>query len=113
MKYLLLLAIFPFLMSSECKKEKESLPACIQAKIDEIKAMPRWNPPATVDEYQYKGQRVFLFSSNCCDQFNYVYSETCTVVCAPSGGITGRGDGNCSDFTANAKHVKLVWKDPR
>ena len=55
----------------------------------------------------------FLFSSNCCDQYNVAYDENCKAICAPSGGIAGSGDRKCLDFSSTAKFVKLVWKDPR
>jgi len=115
MKSLLLtLAIFLTMVAEKCKRDKEErVPVCIQQKIDQIKKEPKWNPPAEVHEYIYNDRRVFYFSSNCCDQYNMVYDENCNVVCAPSGGITGKGDGKCSDFNNNAKEVKLIWKDDR
>ena len=118
MKYLLLLLSLPALTSDTCKNKKsanttDNIPVCIQAQIDSIKKEPRWNPPAQVDEYEYNGKRVFLFSSDCCDHFNVAYDSNCQAICAPSGGITGRGDGKCADFESKAKHIKLVWKDSR
>jgi hypothetical protein len=80
-----------------CKKEK-LLPECIQQKIEAIKAQPKWNPPAQVDEYVYQGKRVYLFSADCCDQYTQAFDENCNYICAPSGGITGKGDGRCADF---------------
>jgi hypothetical protein len=65
------------------------------------------------DEYRYNGKRVFLFSSDCCDQFNQVVDEQCNYICAPSGGITGKGDRKCTDFADKAELVKVVWKDER
>ena len=114
MKYLLFL-IIPFLADSTCNKAKQvtDTPACIQQKIDQIKAQPKWNPPAEVNEYMYQDKKVYLFSSNCCDQYNMLYDENCNALCAPSGGFTGRGDGKCADFNDKAKHVRLVWKDER
>jgi hypothetical protein len=101
-------------VAQKCNKEKEGkIPVCIQHRIDEIKKQPKWNPPAEVYEYNYNGKRVFYFSSDCCDNFDSVVDENCNYVCAPSGGITGKGDGKCKDFNANAKKVKLVWKDDR
>ncbi len=106
------------LLAATCKTNKSGgaladIPACIQTRIDSIKNLPKWNPPATVEEYRYKGQRVFLFSSDCCDQYNQVLDSSCAYICAPTGGITGGGDGRCSDFEKEAGFVKLVWKDPR
>ena len=130
MRALLLILLFPLLVSETCQEKKarkraalettapvpediNKIPVCIQAKIDSIKKLPRFNPPAEVTEYLYNEKRVFIFTSDCCDFFNAVYGENCEYVCAPSGGITGQGDFKCKDFTKNAKLVKLVWKDER
>lgn len=106
---LLLIVVFSF---GTCKKEA-LLPECIQQKIVAIKAQPKWNPPARVDEYLYNGKRVYLFSSDCCDQFNQLYDVNCNYICAPGGGITGKGDGKCSDFKTAAQFIRTVWKDER
>lgn len=118
MKYILLLLAVPALMSETCKNKKTNtemsgIPACVQARIDSIKKEPRWNPPAQVDEYNFNGKRVFLFSSNCCDQYNVLVDGDCIYQCAPTGGLTGKGDGQCPGFEQSATHIKLVWKDPR
>ena len=85
----------------------------MQQKIEAIKKEPRWNPPAEVNEYSYEGKQVYLFTSNCCDQYNSLYDIDCNNICAPSGGFTGKGDGKCNDFLKVATHIKLIWKDPR
>jgi len=95
------------------QQNQDTIPACIQQKIEDIKKEPRWNPPAEVHEYLYKGKRVFYFSSNCCDQYNTVYDSVCNYICAPSGGYSGEGDKKCPDFKATAQYVRLVWKDTR
>jgi hypothetical protein len=124
MKYILLMLLVTILMSETCKNKNpvatndqpgttEAIPSCIRQRIDSIKKEPRWNPPAQVNEYTYNDRRVFLFSSNCCDFFDPLFDSACNYIGAPYGGITGRGDGRCPDFDKTAKHVKLVWKDPR
>ena len=118
MKYILLLLSLPAFMQDGCKKKtgngsQAGIPVCIQQRIDSIKREPKWNPPAQVDEYSYDGKTVYLFSSNCCDQYNIVVDSACRYICAPTGGFSGRGDGKCADFEKNAKHNKLIWKDPR
>jgi hypothetical protein len=85
----------------------------VQQKISEIKAQPKWNPPAEINEYEYNGQRVFLVTADCCDQFITLIDDKCNYICAPSGGITGNGDGKCKDFLRKAKHIRRVWKDER
>lgn len=112
----ILLAGLVFLTSvsaRNCSKSKSDIPPCIQARIEEIKKEPRWNPPAEIYEYEYQGKRVFYFNSNCCDNFNPLVDEDCNYLCAPSGGYTGKGDRKCEDFNATAKKIRLVWKDDR
>jgi hypothetical protein len=112
--YLFTAVIFFSIAYQKCGKQAAPvIPDCIQAKIEAIKKQPRWNPPATVEEYRYKGQRIFVFSSNCCDQYNEAFDESCNYICAPSGGYTGKGDRKCEDFKQEAQFVKLVWKDDR
>jgi hypothetical protein len=113
MKYLVILLSFPSLLATQCDEQKGKIPSCIQQKIDSIKAVDKWNPPAEVNEYIYQDKHVYLFSADCCDQFNQLFDSNCNYICAPSGGITGKGDMKCPDFSASAKFVKLVWKDPR
>ena len=58
-------------------------------------------------------KKYTCFSSPCCDQYNNLYDSDCNLICAPSGGYTGKGDQKCLDFFDKAKHVKLIWKDDR
>lgn len=115
MKYYLFIAVILFAVAfQKCHKLPSlSIPPCIQEKIDGIKKQLRWNPPAEVNEYSYNGKRVFLFSADCCDQYHELVDENCNYLCAPSGGLTGKGDRKCEDFNAKATFVKLVWKDDR
>ncbi len=49
----------------------------------------------TIQKYTYGGQSAYLFTSPCCDQFNYLYDAEGRILCAPTGGFAGRGDGRC------------------
>jgi len=55
----------------------------------------------------YAGKPAYLIASPCCDKFDYLYDTRGIIVCAPSGGFTGRGDGSCPDIlgTASAKDL--------
>lgn len=87
------------------------IPSCIQKKIIEIQNNPIQNPPAKVQKWEVNGAIYYYITSNCCDQYNYLYDEGCTIICAPDGGITGFGDGKCFDFS-NLKKT-LIWEDNR
>jgi hypothetical protein len=114
MKWLVAAVLLTILRSQGCGKGKTTrIPPCIQDKIEAIAQQPKYNPPATVYRYLYADKYVYLFSSDCCDQYNYLYDKDCNVICAPTGGITGRGDNNCSNFKQIATDETLIWKDPR
>ena len=51
----------------------------------------------SVRRARYQGRVAYLIISPCCDQFNYLYDAQGRTLCAPSGGITGRGDGRCAE----------------
>ena len=111
--------ILPLLFSisfAACKKQtslSSFAPSCILNKIDELKNKPRQNPPAEVYEYNYLNKKAYYFTSDCCDQYNFLYDNNCNVICAPDGGLTGGGDGKCADFNEAKREGKLIWKDQR
>lgn len=114
MNYFFKIALAVLLQPQACNKASiEQLPKCINQKIAALKAEPKANPAAEVHLYNYNGKKVYLFNSPCCDQYNTAYDSECNYVCAPSGGITGKGDRKCLDFNATATYIKLVWKDDR
>jgi hypothetical protein len=114
MRFIIILVFSLVLSGLRCTKNNiADIPACVQKKINEIKAKPKWNPPATVTEYLYNGKKVYLFTSDCCDQYIELYDSNCNYLCAPSGGFTGRGDGKCTDFYTTATLLREVWKDER
>jgi hypothetical protein len=71
------------------------------------------NPPLKIYQYDYNGKKVYFISSYCCDIQSQLYNEDGTLLCAPDGGITGKGDGKCSDFFTARKNERLVWQDTR
>lgn len=88
------------------------VPSCIENEIREIKKEEVRNPRAQVWKWEVDGNTYYYITSDCCDQFNYLFDEDCNVVCAPDGGFSGNGDGNCPDFTGEIKYA-LVWEDDR
>lgn len=106
MKNILTLAISLILLS--CNKmdgiTTDVCPSCFKAIMESS------NPPLEVWRYNYNNQIVYLAKADCCDQYDQVYSADCVNICAPSGGITGKGDGKCPDFNEKATDGKLIWK---
>lgn len=114
MKKILLVFIISSLTLASCKNadDNDSIPTCIEAKINSLKNSPVQNPPAKVWKWEVDGQTYFYITSDCCDQYNFLYSTNCEIICAPDGGFTGKGDGKCPAFS-NEITKSLVWEDSR
>lgn len=85
----------------------------MQKLIQEYEKNPVSNPPLSISQYEYNGHTVYYVPPRCCDIPSILYSENGEVICAPDGGMTGRGDGKCPDFYEKKKNRKLIWKDER
>ena len=67
----------------------------IQARIAAYEAASP-ERPSTIRRVLYNGRLAYLVASPCCDHFNYLYDAQGLRLCAPSGGIAGKGDGKCT-----------------
>jgi hypothetical protein len=102
-----------FLNNLRTFRDDHKNPGFINKKIAEfLKEEPK-NPPVTITQYDYKGKKVYYISSYCCDFPSQLYDEEGNLICEPDGGITGRGDGKCTDFFTERKNELLIWKDTR
>jgi hypothetical protein len=102
MKTLLILLIC---LAAACKETEIPYPKCVQTVIDNGS-----NDYEGIRQYTYNNKTVYLFTTKrCCDFLDYLYDDCCNELCAPSGGISGRGDNRCPDFKQNAQLVRLVW----
>lgn len=108
------ICIFILITNILCKKSdiSKSVPDCIEQKINELNNTGVYNPPAQVWEWKVDGKTYYYFTSNCCDQYNILYDVDCNIVCAPDGGFTGNGDGNCPEFKGEIVKT-LIWADTR
>jgi hypothetical protein len=101
-----------------CKKLKDSkLPKdcakCINKEINNIKSKKVSNPAGSIWQYDYNGETVFYIPARCCDIPSRLMDNNCNFICSPDGGITGKGDGNCTDFFGKRTNEKLIWQDDR
>lgn len=71
------------------------------------------NPPQSIWRYEYNDATVYYIPEQCCDQFSVLYNAQGVVSCAPDGGLSGGGDGKCTDFFTKRKNEKLIWQDSR
>lgn len=112
-KIIITLLLFTLTITS-CEKLalNKDVPNCVERKIKKIKKEKVQNPPAKVWEWKVNGETYYYITSDCCDQFNYLYDDKCNEICAPDGGFSGSGDGKCPQFNGPIEKT-LVWEDDR
>jgi len=79
----------------------------------QIANQPVTNPPSAIFSYRYRGELVYFRPQRCCDIPSVLYEADGGVRCHPDGGLSGRGDGRCSDFFSARTEERLIWRDPR
>ncbi len=87
-----------------------SVSECILGKIDTLKSIGNNAYSLAVNQYYYKGKICYLFLGGCCDMYNILVDNNCNIICAPSGGVHGGGDGRCPDFDAESLFIREVWR---
>lgn len=112
-KLFITIAILLIAITACSQSTQQENPQWINQLIKKYASEPVGNPPQSIWRYEYKGQTVYFVPQQCCDMFSTLYDANGTKLCAPDGGITGRGDGQCPDFFTGRTGEKLVWKDTR
>ena len=97
----------------DMRLDSTARPQWLQRRIQNILATRKRNPIIRISRYQFEGETVYYESAPCCDQQSTVYDVEGKVMCHPEGGITGKGDGKCSNFDKRKTNEQLVWQDPR
>ncbi len=86
------------------------LPAWLAARVADYDAQPARTAPAAVFALPWQGSTAYLVTAACCDQYNPLYDARGVLVCHPSGGFTGRGDGKCPAPLPPDAQRREVWR---
>ena len=113
MKTLKLLVAMALFLSACAPAADGNNPAWIDEMIAQFESEPVGNPPQSIWRYRYDGQTVYYVPAQCCDMFSSLYDVDGNLLCAPDGGITGRGDEQCPDFADQRTDETLIWQDAR
>lgn len=95
------------------ESSQDANPLWVAELIAKYQSDPVGNPPQSIWRYEYKNQKVYYVPPQCCDQYSILFNAAGDTLCAPDGGITGGGDGRCTDFFQERKNGVLIWKDSR
>ena len=107
------LPLLAFQCSNAAGEPRPNCAGSVQTKIAELQAQPKGNPAYEMWQYTFHSQKVYLVTATCCDQYDTLYDECLNVLCAPSGGFSGKGDEQCPEFYQLSTDRQLVWRDPR
>jgi len=88
-------------------------PAWLSAKIGEYESGPARQAPIEIWQLMHKGQIAYYFVSPCCDQYNPLFAASGQILCNPSGGFSGGGDGKCPKPADPGSKVNFVWAHPK
>lgn len=86
------------------------VPPWLAAMIRDFERPEVTNKPAIVARYDYKGATVYYIGPRCCDIYSELYDTEGVLLCHPDGGITGGGDGRCTDFLDLRRNEVIVWR---
>ena len=102
-------------LSVACARETSVSPhpGWLTALIQTLESQPVANPPAFIARYDYQGETVYYLPPRCCDIPSNVYSAAGTIICHADGGLSGGGDGRCSDFFTARMNETVIWRDSR
>jgi hypothetical protein len=91
----------------------------LQVKIWDYQNKPVSNPPRSIVKTTFEGKPVYYVPAICCDIPSELYAEDGKLICYPSGGFTGAGDGKCPRFKLEYIDIikdnktNIVWQDKR
>ncbi|MBP7370165.1 MAG: hypothetical protein KA902_01880 [Arenimonas sp.] len=113
MKKLSTVLLLLLINNTSCAMVPQSNPPWINARIAQLQNGAPGNPALSIWQYRYKGQVVYYFPPQCCDIPSNLLDEHQNKICSPDGGMTGNGDGRCTDFYTTRTDEKLLWRDAR
>ena len=91
---------------------EEGVPSCVKKMIKKTKKGKSDNLATEVWKWTVDNQIYYYFSGGCSDCLNYLYDNNCNLICAPSGGFSWGGDGNCPSSIYNNQIERIkIWED--
>jgi len=111
MKTIKLVIFLLLFLPTACEKIEKDAPDCIKDLIRKpIGILTLCETGASVDQFLFQGQNVFVFSPGSCgaDMAAAVYNDKCEVI-GDLGGFTGNLIINGERFDQGAIYIKTIW----
>lgn len=94
--------------TDQSKQENSSRQEWLQNIISQDEGK---NEESQIMKCIYNNETVYYYSPGCCDQFSVLYSKEGEELCAPGGGLDGKGDGKCPKF--NMQTCDPYWENEK
>ena len=92
------------------RAEVTGLPEWLRIRLADYDASPMPAAPQAGFEVRYGDGFAYFVLAGCCDQLNPLIDARGVLVCYPSGGFTGRGDGKCPGVLPPGNQQREVWR---
>ena len=92
------------------RAEVAGLPDWLRIRLADYDAQSGPAAPRAVYEVRYGDGVAYYVQAGCCDQLDPLVDAHGVLVCYPSGGFTGRGDGKCLGALPPVAERREVWR---
>ena len=96
--------------SPSTRVEVAGLPEWLRIRLGDYDAQPGPAAPRTVWQVRYGDGLAYYVQAGCCDQLDPLVDARGVLVCYPTGGFTGRGDGKCPGALPPVAERREVWR---
>ncbi len=90
--------------------EVSGLPEWLRIRLADYDAQPGSAAPRAVFEVRWGDGVAYYVKAGCCDQLDPLIDARGVLLCHPSGGFTGRGDGKCPQALPAGPDRREVWR---
>ena len=90
--------------------EVAGLPQWLRIRLADYDAQTSPSAPRAVFQVAYGNGVSYYTLAGCCDQLDPLVDANGVLLCYPTGGYTGRGDGKCLGALPPAAQRREVWR---
>ena len=90
--------------------EVAGLPDWLRIRLADYDAQAGSAAPRVVYQGRYGEGVAYYVQAGCCDQLDPLVDARGVLVCYPTGGYTGRGDGKCPGALPPPGERREVWR---
>ena len=92
------------------RAEVVGLPEWLRIRLADYDAQPGPAAPQAVYALRYGAGLAYYVQAGCCDQLDPLIDARGVILCHPTGGFTGRGDGRCPQALPATSERREVWR---